>query len=255
MNTETDRSDERVWRFFHGELDEAGRSALKRDCAADPALRRRMEQAAGIDGMLRDLLPELEKGAPASGEEWAAQVQSAWEREQPRAERAEPFPARGVWVRRARPAAFGLAGLAAAAVLVLALYPAMWAGRGVAWSAPEFSPLALRGAEPPAGVRSVGADDARRCQAALRAAVEASAAERGIALPPGLAFTFRVQELRDGALSVVVQARARDGRKVGEWGGDYSGVDAFMGLARASGARIVDAVTGLPRGGASGGQP
>ena len=72
------------------------------------------------------------------------------------------------------------------------------------------------------------------------AALKRSAEARGVALPSGLAFSFRMQELRDGAFSVSVQARLRDGATVGEWSGDYSSVEAFLSRVDASAERMVE---------------
>jgi hypothetical protein len=238
VNTDTDRSSERVWEYLHGELDEAGRSALERAMAGDSELRRGVERAGRLDRLLRELLPELAPDAAGGGV--AEQAQAAWEQEQARA--AELPRVKRAWWRKARSAAVCLASLAAAAVLVLVFSPAAGQAPDVRWAEPEFSSLVLRGGgEPPQG-HAIDAAVARRCQAALRSAVEACATERAVSLPRGLTFSFRVQALRDGAFSVAVQARTRGGRLDGEWFGDYSGAGAFLKQVKASAARMVEAV-------------
>lgn len=246
MKADKDRSSEGVWMFLHGELDAASRDAFEREMAADPELRKRVDEARGVDRLLRELLPALE-ASDGGGEAVAEQALAAWEGERSGAASAvsQPSPVpltRPRWSRRARSASVWLAGLAAAAALVVAVNSALWETPGARWTEPAFSPLALRGAGELSGPRAIDAGSARRCHEALKAAVAGCAAERGITLPSGLTFSFRMQELRDGAFSVAVQARTRKGATAGEWFGDYSSVDAFLGQVKASALRMVEAV-------------
>ena len=246
MKTDTDRTDERLWQFLHGEMDDAGRDDLERAMDADDGLKERCERARRLDGALRALLPKM--GEPESDpERLAERACAAWEEDQRRAGLAvsarKPALARGLWAWRK--ALLGGAALAAAAALMAVVSPALRGPHGVSWEPPRFSPLVLRGS----GVapKVVDAAAAGRCRRALAEAVSRVAAERRVELPRGLAFSFQVQELREGALSVAVQAKSADGRLAGEWLGDYSSAEAFLKQAEASAARIVEALTSPPR--------
>ena len=89
------------------------------------------------------------------------------------------------------------------------------------------------------------------------AALKRSAETRGVALPSGLTFSFHMQELRDGAFSVSVQARLRDGEgeTVGEWSGDYSSVETFLNHVDASAERMVETWVNLSGAEGGGKQP
>ena len=231
MKEEEANSNGTIWACLHGELDGDARNALNRELERDPGLRKRFEVARRLDFMLRTTLPSL--GADGMADDAiAVQALAAWEREQAAAAR----PAQAFFPRRA---AIGVAGLAAAAALVLAVSPALRTPGGVSWTEPVFAPLLLRGA----GNDSVGAPlapgAAAQCQEALSAALRRALEARGAAVPR-TSLSLRFQELRGGAFSVAVTARQRDGRVVGEWGGDYSGVQAFLSQADASAGRIAE---------------
>ena len=246
MNTDVSDAAETIWAYLHGELSDEGRLSFEKEMALDPSLRSRCEEARQLNLLLASALPSLEPYDVAI-DALADQALAAWESEQAAAStpvsgpsRALPSPSRWAWVFR-RPA-MGVTGLAAAAALVLAVTPVLRTPRGVSWSEPVFAPLALRGpgAQPQPGRHGMAAGSAKRCQEALVAAVARTAAARGVALPAGLVFSLRMQELREGAFSVFVQARLRDGRAAGEWSGDYSGLETFLSQADASAARMVE---------------
>ncbi|MEI7899143.1 MAG: hypothetical protein WCK89_02750 [bacterium] len=239
MKANESNSSEAIWGYVHGELDIGARNALEQEMARDADLHSRYESARQLDGMLRATLPALGTDE-ASDEAIAGQVLAAWEREQAAAVQAtraaRPFVKGSVFLRRA---GVGVAGLAAAAALVLVVSPALRAPGGARWAEPVFTPLTFRGggrsSEPAAVTPAVAA----LCQAALRAALD-KAIEAHQTKVPSTTLSFRLQVLRHGAFSVAVTARQHGGQVVGEWGGDYSGVQAFLSQADASAVRIAE---------------
>jgi len=156
VNAEASNPTETIWAYLHGELSDADRRAFEQALESDPALRSCYEEASRMDRLLRS-------GAPSESEEaaldaLAEQALAAWEREQ--AVASDPFAAaetpvfskRG-WMRRFNRPAMGLAGLAAAALFVVALSPVFLKPEGARWSEPVFSPLVLRGPALSAGGR------------------------------------------------------------------------------------------------------
>lgn len=247
MNADVDRANEIVWAYLHGELDEAARGTLEQQLPQDGALRERLERARHLDRWVRDAAPQLGADGPAALDEaLTEEAVAAWERDCPAVAKAACAPVPGV-IRAQTPRfnvfrrpAVGFAGLAAAALLILAVSPALLGPRRARWSDPVFVPLALRGASETAVGHTVDKGAARRCQEALMQALARAEAVRGRSLPPGLVFSFRLQELRGGAFSVCVQARLRNGRPAGEWGGDFSNMAAFTGHVDSSAATIAE---------------
>lgn len=238
MKADESNSSETIWACLHGELDANAQNAFEQEMARDSGLRERFEASRQMDLMLRATLAALGTD-DMTGDAIDVQALAAWEREhtsasQPMSDFPKVAP-RGLFLRRS---AFGVAGLAAAAALVLVVSPALQSPGGVMWTEPVFAPLTLRGAgnssESVAHVPALAAS----CQKVLSAALEKTLAARSCAVPR-TTLSLRLQELRrGGAFSVVVTAVQRDGQTVGEWSGDYSGMEAFLSQADASAVRI-----------------
>ena len=254
MKADETNLSETIWAYLHGELGEDARQALERQMAHDPELRLRFESARQMDRLFRATLPALDT-CDTTEAALVGQALAAWESEQ--AVAAQPpasFAAGARWPTFFRRGAVGAAGVAVAALFVLAVSPALRAPDGVTWAEPVFAPLTLRGSGLPAEGASLAPATAARCQEVLRAAVEKDLATRGVTVPRAT-LSFRLQALRRGAFSVAVTARQRDGRVVGEWGGDYSGIEAFLSQKEASAARIAETLAACGEAGAKGGQP
>jgi hypothetical protein len=262
VKADANKISEAIWAYLHGELDEAGRHALEQGLSTDAGLRAQLERARRLDLLVREALPRL-VGADGQADADAALAEealAAWEREQPAAATPVPNPAPARWPRayrfsQFRRPALGIAGLAAAALLILAVSPAWMAPRGLRWETPTFVPLAYRGAVEPAGAPALDPGAAQRCQQALVAALARATASRGQTLPSGLALSLRLQELRNGAFSVCVQARLRSGRAVGEWSGDFSCMEAFTGQVDSSAAAMAEELDMLSGAEGVGGRP
>ena len=246
MKAEDTHSSESLWAYLHGELDDAGRKALEQNLLSDPELRRQLDSARSLDRLLRSVMP-AQDAREGADEAVAERALAAWERDSA-ASRLKVSEAPGQFSARSserttfsRRSYFAV-GLAAAAVLALALSPVMLAPRGLSWADPEFAPLTYRGAGVQPGDRRAGEALAQRCQEALKAAFQRALAERGLTPPPGLSVSLRLQEMREGAFSVCVQARVRRGKSLGEWSGDYSNLSAFLDQADASAARMAEAI-------------
>lgn len=244
MNADVSKPAEPIWAYLHGELAEDERFSFEADMARDYALRLRVEEARQLDSLLGSALlsqDETETGLDAL----ADQALAAWELEQTPAIHEAPavtprrktvaFPAWPISLRRP---GWSLTGLAAAAILMVLVSPLLRETPEVVWTRPDFSPLALRG---PAGsaVATLPADTAARCQKVLVAALARAFEERGAVPRCGLTLSFRLQELCKGAFSVTVQAHDRSKRTVGEWRGDYSGMESFLKHADASAAQMI----------------
>jgi hypothetical protein len=249
-------SKDAIWACLHGELDANARNALEQDMARDSELRARFESARELDRMLRATRTTLSSADP-SDDAIAEQALAAWERDQSAAQQPEmSFSATAPWGLYLRRTLFGVTGLAAAAALVLAVSPVLQATGGVRWTAPVGAPLTLRG--PDNASESAGREvpfTATRCQEMLRASLAKTLETRGGAVPR-TTLSLRLQELRrGGAFSVVVTAVQRNGRVVGEWSGDYSGVEAFLSRADASAARIAETLGSSSKTCSAGGVP
>ena len=246
MKAHADRADETIWAYLHGELDQDARADVEREIADDRTFRARLARARRLDGWIRSVAPHLAEGVSEDGaDDLVDEALAAWEREHPGlAQAGRPASAafgrpraRGYGLFR-RPA-FAFAGLAAAALLIVAVSPVLLGPPRPRWSEPVFVPLTVRGAA--SAQESSGTLDkaaARECQTALREALARVAERQGSRLPSGLTFTFRLQELRGGAFSVCVQARLRDGRTAGEWVGDFSSLAGYLGRVDSSAERI-----------------
>ena len=247
MKPDTLHSSERLWAYLHGETGETDRLALEQEIAHDSELCGRVGEMRRFDRILKTLLPTLNADG-STADTVAEQALAAWDREH-----TEPdFPSMRVKPARFfyRPS-FYMTGLAAAAALVLLISPVLRPRSEVGWTEPVFVPVAFRGGGTDEPV-PINKESARTCQNALSAALVSTMKKRGIALPSsGLVFSFRMQALRAGAFAVSVQARLRKGEAVGEWNGDYSDIQAFLDLADASAARMVEALAHLS--GAEGG--
>jgi hypothetical protein len=127
-----------------------------------------------------------------------------------------------------------------AASLDVLFSPALRYSPAPEWTPPAFVPLTLRGAGVSAEKTAVSPYAAKRCQAALSAAVRKALKDRSVILPTGLKFSLRLQELRQGAVAVAVQAQTCDGRIVGDWTVDYSDVESFLSQTDVSAARMVE---------------
>ena len=258
MNAEATNPVEAIWSYLHGESSAEERRSFELALKQDQALRERFEEACRMDRLLRSTAPSETESAALDA--LAEQALSAWEREQAVASdpfavaRRAAFPRWG-WLRGVGRPAVGLAGVAAAAVILVLLSPVFRTPNGVSGSEPVFTPLALRGPAAPAGGHALDAGSAKRCQAALMAALKRSAEARGVALPPGLVISFRMQELQGGTFSVSVQAQLKGGASVGEWSGDYSSVESFLKHTDASAGRMVEACIGLSGAGEGGIRP
>jgi anti-sigma factor RsiW len=245
VNTEdTTAREERLWAFLHGELKRGPRRAFEREAAADPELRKRLAESRRMERVLRVALRQT---APAEeeGDRLVTAAVRSWEAEAPRAARR-----RGVtgWMTFSIRAAAGVGSLAAA--LYVLLLPAFRYSDTPVWTRPSFEPLVLRGTEQrEPGVKALTRYEVKRCQIALNAALRTALAQRSDVLPAGLEFSMRVRELRGGALSVTVHAKAGP-RTVGDWTGQYSGVDAFL---RQAGSSAENMIQDLVRKGDAGG--
>jgi hypothetical protein len=259
MKAQDPHSSETLWAYLHGELDDAGRAAVEAELLRDPDVRGRCQDARSLDRLLRAVLPALGSGGEAA-EALAEQALTAWERDSDASRKAGPaapgdLPARSKTWLLFRRQSFLAVGLAAAAVLLLAVSSALLAPRGMRWAEPAYAPLVLRGTGVPEAGRGVHAENARRCQEALKAALERALARRRVTPPPGLVLSLRLQELKEGAFSVCLQARLRQGGTVGEWSGDYSGLAVFLDQAEASAARVAEAIVDFSGAGGGGNKP
>jgi hypothetical protein len=252
MNMEQQRTEDGIWAYLHGALDEAARRDLEQRMAADPSLRGRCDQARRLDRLLRATLTEVGTGADTGDEALVEQALAAWERDQQAAHATPVAPSAS---RAARPRihqswAFrlGAVGLAAAllAVALLPVFQKPGAPPPAAWAPVAFAPLRTRGAP---GAGTLQLQDAIRMQRALADSLSWALADRGGRLPDGLSLQFRVNELPAGALAVVVRAEGPDGRMLGEWSGDYSRQERFFEQADASAAQMAAALAVPPPGG------
>jgi len=244
MNIEQQQTEDRIWAYLHGALDEAACRDLEERMAADASLRGRCDQARRLDRLLRATLPEIAAGADTGDEAIVEQALAAWERDQQAAHArlAAPSASRAARPRVHQSSTFrlGFAGLAAA-LLAVALLPLLRkppALMPAAWAPVAFAPLRTRGASGEAG--TLQRQDAIRMQRTLADALSWALADRGGRLPDGLTLQFRVNELPAGALAVVVRAGGPDGRLRGEWIGDYSRRERFFEQADASAAQMAE---------------
>jgi len=256
VNTNADSIDERIWMALHGASGAAEREALERDSRGDPDLRERLAHAHRLDGLLRTCMPRV---GEESGDQLADRACVAWEAEQASGTwQADGAPSARGRVFRQRPwfpsVVIGFAGLVAAS-LALLLSPVMWQAREVRWLEPEFHPYVLRGEADVTARSSVDEGAVKRCREALMRAVADCAEERGAVFPKGLSFSFRVQALHGEAFAVMVQARFRDGQLAGEWCGDYSSVEKFLGQTKHSARKIISDVGVSSSAKSSGGRP
>ena len=243
MKEKASSQSETVWAYLHGELTGDERSAFERDLQADAALRRTFEDAARMDRVLHATLPVMDQ-KDISVEAVAEQALACWEREYDLESDSEAFA-----VRRFQPRwrgvffhpAAGLAGLAAAAVILLAPSFLSPSG-GLVWDDPVFAPLSLRGALAPAEQSVLPGDTAERCQELLKSELERALAVRTDSARIPVAVSFHLQELRNGAFSLSVQVRTRKGEVIGEWSGDYSGEAAFREQVGASAEQMAEAM-------------
>jgi anti-sigma factor RsiW len=254
VNTETRQRDETLWAYLHGELDEDARRIFEQRLAADGVLRDRCEHARRLDRLLQATLPELDAATACSSDEALTdQALAAWEQDQP----SVPGDPAALHARRPaapcfrlfRPLPVGIAGLAAAVLLVVAVHPLFrdrQEPREAAWADAEFVPLVYRGQAPAPGSGALGPRDAVNMQAALADALAWALDDRNSTLPAGMTLFFRVQQLPAGAFSVAVRAEGPDGAARGEWNGDYSRRERFYEQADASAAQIAEALA-LPR--------
>jgi hypothetical protein len=250
VKTETPHADEAVWAYLHGELDDAARLEFDLRLATDRDLSQRTARARRLDLMLRASLPTLD-ATDLSDARLTDQALAAWARDQavcatPQVQ-ADTSPLSGkkrTWF--ARPAAVGLIGLAAAALLIVVAHPVFLTPREPRWAPPAFSPLVFRGAAAAPQMDALDARAVQKAQAALAAAFTRAIASRGGALPPGLTLSLQMRELRDGAFSVSVQARLPDGTTLGEWSGDYSSLERFLAHVDISAARLAETLAASP---------
>ncbi len=256
MKAERDSVSERIWTYLHGECDAEARREFEQEVARSDELRAELDRARRFDRVLRAALPALSE-QNLDDEAFAAQALTAWEHQRGTA----PCPVRANSARRLvfSPAfkrfAAGFSSLAAVAALIVVVTQNFRTPQQARWEDPTLIPLAWRGPDMQAGGHAMDAHVAQRCQEALMASVSRVAATRGVALPPGLVFSMRVQELRDGAFSVCVRMRSHAGHVVGEWDGLYSGLAAFFKQADTSADRIVGEVSSLFGNGGQGGRP
>ena len=249
MNALTTDFGERVWSYVHGEMDDDSRLLFEREAALDGRLRGLVDEARRLARRIRSSLSAFETDE-ADRERLAGRILEAWERDLAGLAGADggtrpvEFPLRATWRMLFRRPAYGLAGLAAAAIIIMTVAPfALEKGQsGTVWTEPVYRELVYRGPEAAttAGAERASASAALRAQNALRQALDSVCRERGADLPSGLTFSVTLQELRGGAFSCSVQARWRGGQLAGEWVGDYSGWEAFLNNLDASAARIAD---------------
>lgn len=257
MKADDDKTNEAIWAYLHGELSAERRREFEQTLKADSALRARLEKASRADLFLRDSLRQA-RPCDEAGEcdALADAALAAWERDQAQAHApAAASPARAAWVGwRVRPT-WKAACLAAAALLALAVTPALFVAPAARWAEPAFSPLTYRGASAPDAARVLSPATAARCQEALSSALARLLEARGAKLPAGLLLSLRVYELRDGAFSVCVTACFRDGRKAGEWTGDFTSVEAYVAHAGSSAEAIAKELASFSGAGDVGGRP
>ena len=224
---------EAVWACLHGELTEDERCAFEQDLQAGATLRRTFDDAARLDRLLRETLPVLNQ-AETSIDEVAEQALACWERaydseQKPVLERVRHLKqgsVRSSWYGLFFHPAVGVAGLAAAAIILLTS-PVLRSPDGLVWDDPVFDSLSLRGALSPDEQGTLSDDTAARCQTLLQAELASALAVRMDSVQAPLVVSLYLQELRNGAFSLSVQVRTRKGEAVGEWSGDYSGEAAF----------------------------
>ena len=283
MKERASKQNEAVWACLHGELTGDERTAFERDLQADAVLRRTFDDAAQIDRLLRVTLPVLDQ-AERSVDEVAEQALACWERTYDSEQKTVPecaggglvqdsssetrsasrFSANkdksGIW--NCGPArlrglffhpAVGVAGLAAAAVILLAS-PVLRTPDGLAWDDPVFVSLTLRGVLSPEEQSALSVDTAANCQRLLQAELTRALATRTGSLQTPLVLSLHLQELRNGAFSLSVQVRTRKGETVGAWSGDYSGETAFKEQVGASAALMAEALVSWPHA-VKGGRP
>ena len=230
---------ETIWAYLHGELRDEKRSAFEQELQADSELRRRFEETARMDRLLRATLPELDK-EELSVDAVSDKALRCWEREYDESVRLHSR-----WQKIFFHPAVGLVGLAAAAVILL-VSPVLRSPDGLVWDDPVFSPLALRGVALPEEQGMLSEETAERCQSVLRTELASALAERMVGVQNPLVVSLYVQELRNGAFLLSVQIRTRKGDVVGEWSGDYSGEAGFMKQLEASVSQIAEELESSP---------
>jgi len=243
---------EAVWACLHGELTGDERSAFEQDLQADAALRSIFDDAAQLDRLLRATLPFLDQ-AERSIDEVAEQALACWERDydseqKPVPQSVRPLKQGGIrssWYGIFLHPAVGVAGLAAAAIILL-FSPVLRSPGGLTWNDPVFESLTLRGALSPEEQSTLSDDTAARCQTLLQAELARALAIRKGSMQTPLVVSLHLQELRNGAFSLSVQVRTRKGESVGVWSGDYSGEAAFNEQVGASAVQMAEALASWP---------
>ena len=242
-----------VWAYLHGELTDDEHSAFEQDLQMDAALRRTFDDVARLDRLLRVTLPVSDQ-AETSIDDVAEQALACWERaydseQKPVPERVRNLKQGGIrssWYGLFFHPAVGVAGLAAAAIILLAS-PVLRSPDGLVWDDPVFASLTLRGALSPEEQGTLSDDIAARCQTLLQAELARALAVRTDSVQTPLIVSLHLQELRNGAFSLSVQVRTPKGEAVGAWSGDYSGEAAFNEQVEASAAHMAEALAFWPQ--------
>ena len=239
---------EAVWAYLHGEMADEERNAFELDLQKDAELRRIFDETSKMHRLLRETLPVVDQ-EESSIDDIADKALACWEKEYDLkqrfvSERASQQKQGGLpskWSRFLFHPAVGVAGLAAAAVILL-VSPVLKTPAGLAWDDPVFSSLALRGAQSAEAQAVLSEDIAVRCQTLLQSELMRALETRADSSQISLVLSLHLQELRNGAFSLIVQARTRKGDLVGEWSGDYSGEAAFNEQVGASAEQIAEAL-------------
>lgn len=245
---------EAAWAYLHGELTGDERRAFEQDLQEDAALRRTFEDANQMDRLLRETLPVIDQ-VDISIDDVAEQALACWEKSYDSEQNSVPEcisqlkqgAVRSNWYELFLHPAVGVAGLAAAAVILLAS-SVLRSPDGLVWEDPVFAPLTLRGALPPEEQgATLSKDTAARCQTLLQADLTHALAIRKGSVQTPLVVCLRLQELRNGAFSLSVQVRTHKGEVVGMWSGDYSGEAAFDEQVEASAAQMAEVLAFWPQ--------
>lgn len=253
---DSEKTNDKVWRYLHGLLSAAERSAFESLSESDPHLRARLAEARRLDDTLKAVAPY----ADWSEDQLEARILEAWERDSRRA--AAPAPRAGPrrfveWIFRPLPVA-GL-GLAAALCLLLAAARFHLASGYTAWSAPVITLPVYRGistdaANAEAASRQKGLEDLalrfeQGLERAYRSARGESSVREALRARREWQMGLRIQSFRQGVLSVHVQAehRKNPGLKM-EWTEYFSDSDAFGAAREDLETRIADALAAaVPR--------
>jgi hypothetical protein len=231
---------QRIWAYAHGEMGEGERNAFQAAMAADPDMRREVEQVLSLHRSLRTLLPAVHR----TDEELIDQVMDQFDAVESTAA-PMPFPSpasspaaaarpsrRGLTFRRQ--ALRALLPLAASLALLLAL--PRFVGTPLAWQATDFVPLQYRGGtalQATEGALNTPAK-AAACQKTLEVSVAQNykriKASMRASLPRGRTWVIRacVGQLPGRMFSLRVSAKSARLNTAATWSQSYASNEAFQ---------------------------